>query len=497
MIYRESVTSAGVRSVRRDPPSTGASGDASSQEGILPPSSGNPRPPSLPREIPERLAPDAPSTDERDVSRTSRALRALATLSGSLTDALSAQDAADLVEQKALSALGATSAIVVTLGAFPSPLTTATEPEPPGDAALHVVHTIGLPAEVRAALDELPLGTPVPFADVARTGDPLFLNSEQALGRYPEWGVAMIAAGARAVAVVPVWANGELRGVLGLAWSEPQVFDEDDRAFVLTLGVMCAQAIMRAHLRDAELRARHAAEQANSSKARFMATISHELRTPMNAILGYTELLRDGIHGEVSAVQRDRLGRVHSSSRYVLHLIEELLGYARLEAAEAVVRPEPADLAGLVEQSVRLVRPVGERKGLRIHVTPPERPVPLHTDARKVCQIVVNLVANAVKFTDEGEVVLAIHATEIEGVQHASIQVTDTGRGISTHDHAQIFEPFWRVDPLSDNADGSTGLGLSIARQLARLLGGDLVIDRSTPGQGSSFSASFPSRYVG
>src|SRR5690349_3042053 len=122
------------------------------------------------------LARDAMSAGET-MSRASAELRALAALSGSLTDALGPQEAADLVEQKALSALGATSAVVVTLGAFPPVPAVLGEATPGVDATLHVVHAIGLPAELRAALDELPLNAPVPFADVARTGEPLFLES--------------------------------------------------------------------------------------------------------------------------------------------------------------------------------------------------------------------------------------------------------------------------------------------------------------------------------
>jgi signal transduction histidine kinase len=306
----------------------------------------------------------------------------------------------------------------------------------------------------------------------------------------------MIRAGARAAAVVPVWANGELRGVLGLAWPKPQTFDEDERAFVLTLGVMCAQAIMRAHLRDAELLARDSAEQANRSKAQFVATIGHELRTPMNAILGYTELLRDEVDGTVTALQRDHLGRVHASGRRLLDLIDDLLGYARLEAAEDVVRPEAIDLASLVAESVELVRTVAERKGLRIRVTLATPPITLQTDARKVGQILVNLLANAVKFTESGEVTLVAQTLGGDVDVRVCIEVTDTGRGIPFDDQRRVFEPFWRADPISTNSEGSTGLGLSVARQLARLLGGDLVLSWSVLGKGSAFMATFPARYL-
>ena len=432
------------------------------------------------------------------VSGASRRLRALAALSGSLTDALGPGDAADLVERQALSALGATSAVVVTLGAFPSPIPAATGASAAAAAdTLHVVHAIGIPAEVRAALDALPLDAPVPFAEVANTGTPLFLPAEPALRRYPDWGDAMIRAGARSAAIVPVWANGELRGVLGLAWAEPRTFDEDERAFVLTLGVMCAQAIMRAHLRDAERIAREAAESANRSKAHFVATISHELRTPMNAILGYTALLEEQIDGLVNQQQRDHLGRVRVSGQHLLGLIEELLGYARIEAGQTVVRPESVGLLEVVEQSLVLVVPLAEKKGLRIRVNGPAEPIPLYTDPRKLRQILVNLLANAVKFTDRGEVTLLLRVAGCHTEVCVFVEVTDTGRGISSADMAHVFDPFWQGETSATTSEGSGGLGLSVARQLARLLGGDVVVERSELGQGSTFVVSLPARYPG
>ena len=178
---------------------------------------------------------------------------------------------------------------------------------------------------------------------MAREGEPLFLATEEELLRYPAWGAAMISAGAAAAAIVPVWANGELRGVLGLAWPESRVFDEDERAFVLTLGVMCAQAIMRAHLRAAEKTANQAsmlaqqvAELANKSKADFVATISHELRTPMNAVIGYTQLIADELCGPVTSLQRDHLDRVSASGKHLLGLVEQLLA---MRASRRARRP--------------------------------------------------------------------------------------------------------------------------------------------------------------
>jgi signal transduction histidine kinase len=442
------------------------------------------------------------------VSSASVRLRALAALSGSLTDALTPEAAAYLVEQKALTALGAVSAVVVTLGAFPPPSAfprgQALVPiayAPPPALTLHVLHAIGVPGTIRDALEALPLDAPVPFAEVAREGKPVFLSSVEEMQRYPEWASAMMGARARAAAIVPVWANGELRGVLGLAWPEPHAFDEDERAFVLTLGVMCAQAIMRAHLKAAELDARQAAEQANDSKAHFLATISHELRTPVNAVIGYSAMLSDEMYGPVSDMQRDHLARMKASGRHLLGLIEDLLGYARIEAGEEVVRAETVRLIDVVHESVDLVRPLADEKGLQLRVEKHAATTELHTDARKLRQILVNVLGNAIKYTTTGDVTLDVR---IEGLEPGDVtpyvrvffDVTDTGAGLSLADQAHVFDLYWQQDPASTHTSGSSGLGLSVARQLARLLGGDVTIANSVLGKGSTFVVSLRARYV-
>ena len=430
------------------------------------------------------------------ISGASHRLRALAALSGSLTDSLGPEEAAALVERKALSALGATSAVVVTLGAFPPPVANFAGHPAPGEAAiLHVVHAVGLPAEVKAALDELPLDAPVPLAEVARTGEPLFLDSIADLLRYPDWGAAMVKVGAQAAAIVPVWANEELRGVLGLAWPAPRVFDEDERAFVLTLGVMCAQSIMRAHLKDAERHARDAAELANQAKTHFLATLSHELRTPMNAVLGYTDLIADEICGPINPLQKDRLARVQASGKHLLGLIEELLGFARVEAGEEVVRAERVRLSDVVEQSLVLVRPIAAKKGVRIRVERRAGDIELSTDPHKLRQVLLNVIANAVKFTETGDVVLVIRVDGSDGEVIVHFDVTDTGRGIAAADHERVFDAFWQKDPSTTRTTGGTGLGLAVARQLARMLGGDVVLAKSALGEGSTFTVSLPAHF--
>ena len=448
---------------------------------------------------------DAPRDEKfSPVSNASRRLRALAALTGSLSDLLTAEEAADLVEQQALTVLGASSAVFVTL----TPLTphaatdrpaTSNPSVPFSDRArdvLTLVHAIGLTADVTATLQQVSLDAPVPLAEVARTGEPIFFESPIALRRYPEWGGALIRAGARAAAAVPVWANRHLRGVLGLTWAMPHLFDEDERAFVISLGVMCAQAIMRGRLTIAERRARETAELANQAKTDFLRSISHELRTPMTAVIGYTGLLADEVTGSVNPVQKDHLRRMRESSEHMLALIEELLGFAKLDAGEEEVRAQPVIAAEVVDEALGVILPLAQKKGLRVRLEMPDMPIELHTDRLKLRQILVNLLANAVKYTDQGDVLLILRIDGIGTELRIYFEVTDSGRGISAQDQQHIFDSFWQVDRTLTRTSGGTGLGLAVARQLARLLGGDVVVTKSDLGQGSTFVASLPLRFV-
>lgn len=447
--------------------------------------------PPAPDAQPARAPESSAAGGER--STAAQHLRALADLSGSLTDALSPAEAADLVERKALAALGASSAVVVTLGAFPTDLLS------PGNSdveerRLHVVHAIGGLAELTAALEAQPLDAPLPFAEVARSGKPLFLHADEAVSRFPDWGAGLVSTGGKAAAIVPVWANGELRGVLGLSWSHDRQFDEDERAFVATLGVMCAQAIMRAHLKAAERDARERAEKANRSKADFVATISHELRTPLSAVLNYVELLAGELAAPELVSQLGRVQRMRASGGHLLGLLDELLLHARVETVHATVRPERTPLQALVMESLELVRPIAEARGFAVQVEMPPDTIVLYTDPLKLRQIIVNLVANAVRHAQHGEVRVIVR---LEGIGEVRIRLTvsDDGAGVSNDDRERIFQPFWQKTPSSvpRAGDTHTGLGLSVARDLARLLGGDLSLEDTE--RSSTFVLLIPTEY--
>jgi signal transduction histidine kinase len=253
------------------------------------------------------------------------------------------------------------------------------------------------------------------------------------------------------------------------------------------LALRVAMAVDNARLHDAERRARAEAEAANQAKSDFLAIMSHELRTPLTAVVGYTELLADEVVGPVNDTQRDHLARVRASSEHLLMLIEDILSFARIEAGREQVRIEEFGLAALLEQASVIVRPLAEKKGLAFRLDGHHSRAVMRSDPQKVRQIIINLLANAVKFTAAGNVTL--EATVVD--DRVTFCVSDTGPGIAREHLERVFDMFWQVDQRITRKAGGTGLGLSVARQLARLLGGDVSV-RSTMGEGSVFTVDLP-----
>jgi len=244
-------------------------------------------------------------------------------------------------------------------------------------------------------------------------------------------------------------------------------------------------------MQDAE-RATAAAEEANATKARFLASMSHELRTPLNAIAGYAELITMGLHGPVTQAQRDSLDRIQRSEQHLLGLINQILSYAKLEAGRVRFELGEVPVPEVVRDVEALVTPQARAKGLALVIaTGPEggpRTLTAYADTAKVRQVVVNLVSNAVKFTERGGTVTI--SCEPASPGYVAVHVTDTGCGMAPEELGQIFEPFVQVGASLATREG-TGLGLAISRSLARAMGGDVTV-RSEPGAGSTFTLTLP-----
>ncbi len=230
-------------------------------------------------------------------------------------------------------------------------------------------------------------------------------------------------------------------------------------------------------------------EKASRLKSEFLASMTHELRTPINAMLGYTALLREGIYGELDDKQEGALAKVYGASQHLLALINDILDLSKIEAGRMPVRVESLRLDHLVSELSQTIEPMVRERSLAYHTELDEALPPLRTDRTKMKQILLNLLSNAVKFTSEGGV--TVRAFPLPGGERVRIEVEDTGIGIPPEERESIFDDFRQVDQSSTRRYGGTGLGLSITRKLVGLLDGAIRVE-SEPGVGSTFTVDLP-----
>jgi PAS domain S-box-containing protein len=350
-------------------------------------------------------------------------------------------------------------------------------------------------------------------------GEPTWVSDVTRDANFPRAARAA-EAGLHGAFAFPIRAADELMGVIEFFHESVLAPDPALLEAVDAIGRDIGQSIKRVRAEEARDQALHElaeanqrlasrtteAESANRAKTEFLANMSHELRTPINAIIGYSELLEMGITGPITPAQRAQLGRVRASSQHLLGLIEEILDLSKIEAGRFRVERVAAPVVETVDAALALVTPQAAEKGLHLALDcDPGADTWFMGDPDRVRQILVNLLSNAVKFTAGGgraSIHCNVSHAPADDAQLAGagpwvrLQVEDTGMGIAPDQVEAIFQPFVQADMGRTRAHGGTGLGLTISRQLARLMEGDLTV-RTAPGEGSCFTLWLPAAAPG
>ncbi len=297
----------------------------------------------------------------------------------------------------------------------------------------------------------------------------------------------ILRAGFRGHLTIPLLGADEIVGALVVRRKAPGEFPQSTVDLLQTFGAQSVLAIQNARLfHEIEDKSRQL-EEASRHKSQFLANMSHELRTPLNAILGYTELILDSIYGELPDKARDVLDRVQRNGRHLLGLINDVLDLSKIEAGQLTLSLADYSLRSVIQSVFSAIEPLASEKKIALKVdVAPELP-PGHGDERRLTQVLLNLVGNAIKFTDTGEV--SIKGSSANG--SFNVAVRDTGPGISAADQARLFQEFQQADNSITRTKGGTGLGLAISKRIIELHGGRIWVE-SSPGHGSTFEFTLP-----
>ena len=337
----------------------------------------------------------------------------------------------------------------------------------------HLSATYGMDPELIDALTHQHIGLDAPiFTSVALRGEPV-QTADLRREAASELGDIILHAGYLARLMAPLVRGEQIVGILVVRRKAPGEFPQNTIDLMKTFAAQSVLAIQNARLFHEIEDKGHQLEVASRHKSQFLANMSHELRTPLNAILGYTELILDSIYGEAPEKMRGVLERVQANGKHLLGLINDVLDLSKIEAGQLTLSLSDYSLTNLVQGVYVAVEPLASKKNLALTTKiAPSLPAG-YGDERRLAQVLLNLVGNAIKFTDKGEV--AIEASLSNG--SFRVAVRDSGPGIAAADQAKIFEEFQQVDNTSTREKGGTGLGLAISKRIVEMHGGGISVE--------------------
>ncbi|WP_422398716.1 ATP-binding protein [Trichormus variabilis] len=410
----------------------------------------------------------------REAEQSAERITRLQSVTAAFSESLTPLQVADVIIDQGIAALGANFAMIALVNE------TGTE--------LEVLRNVGCEPDQMNGWQRFSLNEPVPLAEAVRTGQPIWAEPSQTRAiRYPHLAEQYQQQNFNAWISIPLMVEGRAIGGMSFGFIEPQQLDEEEETFILSLAQQCAQAIVRTRLYEAERTARSAAEAANRIKDEFLAVLSHELRSPLNPILGWSKLLQNGKLDEATAKQA--LASIERNAKLQSELIEDLLDISRILQGKLSLAVSPLNLATTIRAASETVRLAAEAKSISIKANLDVEVGQVLGDSTRLQQVMWNLLSNAVKFTPVGG---HVEVRLEKDNNYAQVTVSDTGKGISPDFLPYVFDCFRQADSTTTRKFGGLGLGLAIVRNLVELHGGTIQAESLGEGLGATFIVRLP-----
>jgi PAS domain S-box-containing protein len=423
---------------------------------------------------------------EEAAQRTTR----LQGVTAALSESFSPSEVADVIINQVIAASGAVAGSMYMLS--------------PDGATLVLVRAVGFPESILDRWRRFPLDAPTPLAEAVRTGQSIFLATfEERVERYPDLVKQVTPLLKGAATALPLIVGGQVAGAIGFSYERPRSFAEEDRSFMLTIAQQCSQAVERARLyaetkasaetlqkkvdeRTRELQ--EAVEQARSAdraKSTLLSTVSHEMRTPLSSIIGFSNLILSRKPEQEKLMEYVTF--VNIEARRLASLINDFLDLQRIEAGREVFRFADLDMAALLRDIVNK-QELGETSGHTLRLDLNSVPH-IYADSDRIRQVIVNLLSNAIKYSSAGgEIVLSLRATDSEVI----FSIRDNGIGIPPEELGRLFERFYRGDAAERQRIRGTGLGLALCRELIQAHHGRIWAESEGANKGATFSFALP-----